>query len=463
MNEYGLLLTDFFQTFWVEFGLKNPRTLVSLRSHPVLRGGSLGKAQATTTGRCIRRLLIDLWIEPYQPWCYTQINTPKDRFQKYILSNKNHWTSPKMPTVKRNQEPSVVAFEGRAECTRDLSACASSASSSASSASSAASASCDIAVEFQNKHIILYIYPPTLPRLGQGRAAPGSTVGVERCFLSKPPSTVPLPLTCFGMDASLRPPVPISKASPQPKPPWIELQLGFRLAPSLFLWDFKTDGWIWFPKRRMAPRPWKASPRLSRFSHHWPQWPQPIFPPMATVASQAQDSNYIWFPKATDGTSPLKGLAAPEPIFPPMATVASQAQDSNYMVSESDGWHLALERPRRAWADFPTTGHSGLSRFSHQWPQWRAPGQQLYGFRKRRMAPRPWKASRLSRFSHQWPQWPARPRTPIIWFPKATDGTSPFKGLAAPEPIFPPLATVASADFPTNGHNGQPGPGQQFP
>ena len=105
------------------------------------------------------------------------------------------------------------------------------------------------------------------------------------------------------------------------------------------------------------------------------------------------------------------------------------------------------------------------------------PGQQLYGFRKRRMAPRPCKAPpRLSRtnlrpamapqwparprtaviwlpkatdgtaalkgfaapepdrFSHQWQQWPARPRTAIISFPKATDGTSPLKGLAAPEP-----------------------------
>ena len=61
-------------------------------------------------------------------------------------------------------------------------------------------------------------YPPTLPRLGQGRAAPGTTVGVERCFLAKPPSTVPLPLTCFGLpkltDADFKtdgwPPVPIS-------------------------------------------------------------------------------------------------------------------------------------------------------------------------------------------------------------------------------------------------------------
>ena len=140
-------------------------------------------------------------------------------------------------------------------------------------------------------------------------------------------------------------------------------------------------------------------------------------------------------------TAPLKGLAAPEPTFPPMATVASQAQDSNYMVSESDGWHLALERPRRACADFFTNGHRGQP----------CPGQQLYGFRKRRKA-----SPRLRRLSHQWPQWPARPSTaiiwfpngqpgpgqPIIWFPKATDGT--LKGLAAPEPIFPPMATVAS-------------------
>ena len=90
--------------------------------------------------------------------------------------------------------------------------------------------------------------------------------------------------------------------------------------------------------------------------------------------------------------APLKGLAAPEPTFPPMATVASQAQDSNYMVSESDGWHLALERPRRACADFFTNGHRGQP----------CPGQQL------------------------------------IWFPKAA------KGLAAPAPIVPPMATVAS-------------------
>ena len=44
------------------------------------------------------------------------------------------------------------------------------------------------------------------------------------------------------------PPVPISNPSPQPRPPWIELRRAlawFRLAPSLVLWDF---GWhlVWF-------------------------------------------------------------------------------------------------------------------------------------------------------------------------------------------------------------------------
>ena len=44
------------------------------------------------------------------------------------------------------------------------------------------------------------------------------------------------------------PPVPISNPSPQPRPPWIELRRAlawFRLAPCLVLWDF---GWhlVWF-------------------------------------------------------------------------------------------------------------------------------------------------------------------------------------------------------------------------
>ena len=44
------------------------------------------------------------------------------------------------------------------------------------------------------------------------------------------------------------PPVPISNPSPQPRPAWIELRRAlawFRLAPSLVLWDF---GWhlVWF-------------------------------------------------------------------------------------------------------------------------------------------------------------------------------------------------------------------------
>ena len=135
-------------------------------------------------------------------------------------------------------------------------------------------------------------YPPTLPRLGQGRAAPGTTVGVERCFLAKPPSTVPLPLTCFGLpkltDADFKtdgwPPVPISlelafshaaagamvgfmgfqnwRMAPGPDPkgfpkPKMSLELALamlRLAPSLFLWDFKTDGCP-CPDLKGFPRP----------------------------------------------------------------------------------------------------------------------------------------------------------------------------------------------------------------
>ena len=139
---------------------------------------------------------------------------------------------------------------------------------------------------------IRYLYPPTLPRLGQGRAAPGTTVGVERCFLSKPPSTAPLPLTCFGLpkltDASLRPqfptPVPLW-AFPAPKsslalawfrlapclvlwdfgvvlwdttpvPISLELALAMlRLAPWLVLWCFKTDGWPPVPIPKASPGP----------------------------------------------------------------------------------------------------------------------------------------------------------------------------------------------------------------
>ena len=298
----------------------------------------------------------------------------------------------------------------------------------------------------------------------------------------------------------------------------------------------------------MAPRAWKASPRLS--------WPS-LRPAMAPQWPARPRTAVIWLPKATDGTSGLKTLAAPQPAQSSSsngASVASQAQDSSYMDSENDGWHLGLERPRRASAGpvmlSESDGwHLGLERprrasagpaFIQQWrqvasqdssyvdsesrgwhpgldkrrrasagpvfvQQWRlrgqpGPGQQLYGFRKRRMAPRAWKPSpRLSRPSNafrkrrmaprawkasprlsrpslrpamapQWParprtavgfrkqrmapwawqasprlsrtclrpamapQWPARPRTAIICFPRATDGTSRLKGLAAPAP-----------------------------
>ena len=61
------------------------------------------------------------------------------------------------------------------------------------------------------------------------------------------------------------PPVPISNPSPQPRPPWIELRRAvawFRLAPSLVLWDFgwhlvyfKTDGWPPVPISNPSPQP----------------------------------------------------------------------------------------------------------------------------------------------------------------------------------------------------------------
>ena len=49
------------------------------------------------------------------------------------------------------------------------------------------------------------------------------------------------------------PPVPISNPSPQPKHPWIELLLRFRLAPCLVSWDFKTDGWPPVPISNPSP------------------------------------------------------------------------------------------------------------------------------------------------------------------------------------------------------------------
>ena len=51
------------------------------------------------------------------------------------------------------------------------------------------------------------------------------------------------------------PPVPISNPPPQPRPPWIALLLRFRLAPCLVLWDFKTDGWPPVPISNPPPQP----------------------------------------------------------------------------------------------------------------------------------------------------------------------------------------------------------------
>ena len=252
--------------------------------------------------------------------------------------------------------------------------------------------------------------PPTLPSLGRGRAAPGTTKSTKAT-----PIALAVPHLSSPIMATVASQVEHSKGdSGQPGPG--QQLYGFR-------------------KRRMAPRPCKASPRLSRTSLRpamAPQWPaRPrtavIWLPKATDGTAARPrTTIIWLPKATDGTSPLKGFAAPEPIFPPMATVASQAQDSNYMVSATDGtsalkglaapepdqsyWPQWPARPRTAVRDSESDGwHLGLARLRRTWAgpvfvqQWRhsgqpGPGQQLYGFRKRRMAPWPWKASpRLSR------------------------------------------------------------------
>ena len=110
----------------------------------------------------------------------------------------------------------------------------------------------------------------------------------------------------------------------------------------------------------------------------------------------------------------LKTLAAPQPAQSSSsngASVASQAQDSSYMASESDGWHLGLENPRRASAGpvfvqqcFPkaTDGTSG--------PQ---PAQSS--------------SSNGATVASQ-----AQDR--VIWIPKATDDTSGLTSVAPPQP-----------------------------
>ena len=149
----------------------------------------------------------------------------------------------------------------------------------------------------------------------------------------------------------------------------------------------------------------------------------------------------LWLPKATDGTSAFKSLAAPQPAQSSSsngASVASQALDSSSMASESDGWHLGLQNPRRASAG-PV---------------------QFYGFRKRRMAPRPSKPSpRPSLRPAMAPPWPARPWTAVLWLPKATDGTSAFKTLAALQPAQSRRAPAGPVFVQLWRLRGQPSPG----
>ena len=411
--------------------------------------------------------------------------------------------------------------------------------------------------------------PPTLPSLGRGRAAPGTTAGVELCIRKSTKATPIASSNAATVSSHAEDSNSGFRKSPRLSRP--------RLRPAMAPSGQPGPGQqlCGFRKRRMAPRAWKASPRLSwpslrpAMAPQWPARPRTavIWLPKApdgtlglkTLAApqpaQSSSSNGasvvrtagIWLPKATDGTSGLKTLAAPQPAQSSSsngASVASQAQDSNYMDSENDGWHLGLERPRRASAGpvmlSESDGwHLGLERprrasagpvFIQQWrqvasqdssyvdsesrgwhpgldkrrrasagpasvasqaqdssymasesdgwhlglenprrasagpamlsesdgwhlglerprrasagpvfvQQWRhsgqpGPGQQFYGFRKRRIAPLP-RLSRTCLRPAMAPQWPARPRTAIICFPRATDGTSGLKGLAAPAP-----------------------------
>ena len=203
----------------------------------------------------------------------------------------------------------------------------------------------------------------------------------------------------------------------------------------------------------------------------------PAMPPQCPATPRTAD---IWLPKATDSTSALKTLAAPQPpqssssngasvashaqdpVTRPGpsngASVASQAQDSSSMASESDGWHLGLEagpvfvqqwrlrgQPAVIWLPKATDGTSAFKTLEsdgwHLVQQWRLrgqsrpgpsngasvasqaqPGQQFYGFRKRRMAPP------SPRPAHE----------------NAPDGTSALKTLATPPPAQSSSSTGAS-------------------
>ena len=142
----------------------------------------------------------------------------------------------------------------------------------------------------------MYINPPTLPSLGRGRAPPGTTAGVELCIRKSTKAT----------------PITSSNAA----------TVSSHAEDSSYMAS-ESAGWHLELEKR---RPASAGPVLA------PQLPAR---PRTAV------------------TSGLKTLAAPQPAQSSSsngASVASQAQDSSYMDSESDGWHLGLENPRRASA-----------------------------------------------------------------------------------------------------------------
>ena len=174
-----------------------------------------------------------------------------------------------------------------------------------------------------NIYIYIYIYPPTLPSLGRGRAAPGTTAGVE---LSIRKSTKATPIASSNA-ATVSSHAEDSNSGFRKSPRLSRPRLRPAMAPSGQ--PGPGQQLCGFRKRRMGPRAWKASPRPSwpslrpAMAPQWPARPRTAWKPsprlsrpslrpaMAPLWPAKPKTAVIWIPKTTDGTSGLKGLAAP--------------------------------------------------------------------------------------------------------------------------------------------------------
>ena len=119
------------------------------------------------------------------------------------------------------------------------------------------------------------------------------------------------------------PPVPISKASPRPRSPWIEQRLGHAaaMAAAMVLWDFKTDGWPPVPISKASPRPGSPWIELRLALAMLRQWFYGIsagagHSPAAAMVLLDFGWHPVWFygiSKLTHAPCPdLKGLPAPK-------------------------------------------------------------------------------------------------------------------------------------------------------